>query len=206
MQPPPLSRSAWEILATILPAMGRLKQWQLLRISLEGSTSSHLVGDPAERLDVLDHDAPAPGLDGPGLPEPLHRPANGDALGPEHLPGLQHADVHFLSGFEAVDAHPPFEEQEEYLAPVSGGEDVLAHLEGLGRDAVGDPPQLLLREQREEADPGKERRVILIQPENQLSANYMGFLETPIVSDDTDISTAIGEDFGALGLRRPVCG
>jgi len=34
----------------------------------------------------------------------------------------------------------------------------------------------------------------------------MGFLYTPIVSDDTDISTAIGEDFGALGLRRSVCG
>jgi hypothetical protein len=83
---------------------------------------------------------------------------------------------------------------------------VLAHLEGLGRDAVGDPPQLLLREQCEEADPGKECRVILRQPENQLPANYMGFLYTPIVSDDTDISTAIGEDFGALGLRRSVCG
>jgi hypothetical protein len=50
---------------------------------------------------------------------------------------------------------------------------VLAHLEGLGRDAVGDPPQLLLREQREEVDPGKERRVVLIQPKNQLSAHYM---------------------------------
>src|SRR5215218_3390029 len=48
----------------------------------------------------------------------------------EHLPGLQHADGHFLSGFEAVDAHPPFEEQEEYLTAVSGGEDVLANLEG----------------------------------------------------------------------------
>src|SRR5215210_6216525 len=84
MQPPPLSRSAWEILATILPAMGRLKQWQLLRISLEGSTSSHLVGDPTERLGVLDYDAPAPGFHGPGLPEPLHRPANGDALAPDH--------------------------------------------------------------------------------------------------------------------------
>src|SRR5215208_5933266 len=45
---------------------------------------------------------------------------------PEHLSGLQHPDSHFLSGFQAVDAHPPFEEQEEYLATVSGGEDVLA--------------------------------------------------------------------------------
>jgi hypothetical protein len=50
---------------------------------------------------------------------------------------------------------------------------VLAHLEGLDRDAVADPPQLLLREQRKEADPGKECRVVLIQPENQLSANNM---------------------------------
>ena len=64
--------------------MGHLKQWQLLRISLEGSTSSHFVGDPTELLGVLDLDALAPGLYGPGLPEPLHRPANGDALGPYH--------------------------------------------------------------------------------------------------------------------------
>src|SRR3712207_9235763 len=71
-------------LATILPGMDRLEQWQLLRISLEGSASSHFVGDLAERLGVLDHDAPAPGLHGPGLPESLHRPANGDALGPDH--------------------------------------------------------------------------------------------------------------------------
>ena len=49
---------------------------------------------------------------------------------------------------------------------------MLAHLEGLGRDAGGDPPQLLLREQRKQANPGKERRVVFIQPENQLSANY----------------------------------
>src|SRR5215217_7149682 len=84
MQPPPLSRSAWASLATILPGMDRLKKWQLLRTSLEGSTSSHLVGDPLERLGVLDHDTPAPGLHGPGLPEPLHRPANSDALGPDH--------------------------------------------------------------------------------------------------------------------------
>jgi hypothetical protein len=125
---------------------------------------------------------------------------------PEHLPCLQHADGHFLSSFQAVDAHPPFEEQEEYLAPVSGGEDMLAHLEGLGRDAVDDPLQLLLREQREETDPGKECRIVFIQPENQLSANYTGFLQTPIVSDDTDTSTAIGEDLGALGLRRSVSG
>ena len=71
---------------------------------------------------------------------------------------------------------------------------------------MGDPPQLLVREQREEANPGKECRMVLIQPENQLSSNYMGFLRTLIVSDDTDISTAIGEDLGILGLRRPVCG
>jgi hypothetical protein len=83
---------------------------------------------------------------------------------------------------------------------------VLANLEGLGRDAGGDPSQLLLRERCEEADPGKERRVVLIQPENQLSSNYMDFLHSLIVSDDTDISTAIGEDLGALGLRRPVRG
>jgi hypothetical protein len=69
---------------------------------------------------------------------------------------------------------------------------------------VGDPPQLLLREQREEADPGKECRMVLIQPENQLSATYVGFLRTPIVADDTDISTAICEDSGTLGLRRAV--
>jgi hypothetical protein len=50
---------------------------------------------------------------------------------------------------------------------------VRAHPEGLGRDAVGDPPQLLLRERCEEADPGKERRVVLIQPEKQFSSNYM---------------------------------
>jgi hypothetical protein len=83
---------------------------------------------------------------------------------------------------------------------------VLAHLEGLGRDGVGDPPQLRPREHREEVDPGKELHVVIIQPENQLSAKYMGCLHTPIVSDDTDISTVIGEDFGALGLRRSGCG
>ena len=33
-----------------------------------------------------------------------------------------------------------------------------------------------------------------------------GFLHKVIVSNDTDTSTAIGEDLGALGLRRPVCG
>jgi Methylenetetrahydrofolate reductase len=37
---------------------------------LEGSTSSHLVGDPPERLGVFDHDTPAPGLHIPSLPEP----------------------------------------------------------------------------------------------------------------------------------------
>jgi hypothetical protein len=52
---------------------------------------------------------------------------------------------------------------------------VLAHLEGLGWDGVGDPPQPLWREQREEADPGKECRIVLIQPENQLSANYIAY-------------------------------
>ena len=44
----------------------------LVRHGTDGSTSSDLVGDPPERLD------------GPGLHEPLHRPANGDALGPDH--------------------------------------------------------------------------------------------------------------------------
>ena len=48
--------------------------------------------------------------------------------------------------------------------------------------------------------------MVLIQPENQLSSNYMASLHTPIVSDDTDISTAIGDDLGTLGLRRPVGG
>jgi hypothetical protein len=38
--------------------------------------------------------------------------------------------------------------------------------------------------------------MVLIQTENQLSANDVGFLHTLIVSDDTDISTAIGEDLG----------
>src|SRR5919112_27349 len=85
MRPPPLSPAlALKSPATILPTTSRPKQWQLLRTSLEGSTSSHLVGDLIERLGVLDHDAPAPGLHGPGLPEPLHRPADGDALGPDH--------------------------------------------------------------------------------------------------------------------------
>jgi hypothetical protein len=66
-----------------------------------------------------------------------------------------------------------------------------------------------LREQREEADPGKECRIVLVQPENQLSANDMGFLYTLIASDDTDISTAIGEDLGhwdVAALYAPVCG
>ena len=52
---------------------------------------------------------------------------------------------------------------------------MLAHPEGLGRDAVGDPPQLLLREQREEADPGKERRVVLIQPKKPALRDLHGF-------------------------------
>jgi hypothetical protein len=63
-----------------------------------------------------------------------------------------------------------------------------------------------LREEREEADPGKECRVVLIQPENQLSRELHGLLHMPIVSDDTDTWTVIGEDLGALGLRRSVCG
>ena len=57
---------------------------------------------------------------------------------------------------------------------------MLAHPEGLGRNAVGDPPQLLSREQREETDPGKECRMVLIQPENQLSANYMAYYIRPL--------------------------
>ena len=72
MRPPPLSPAlALKSPATILPTTSRPKQWQLLRTSLEGSTSSHLVGDLIERLGVLDHDAPAPGLHGSGLPEYL---------------------------------------------------------------------------------------------------------------------------------------
>src|SRR5215208_4497715 len=85
-------------LATILPTTSRPKQWQLLRTYLEGSTSSYLVGDPPELLGVLDHDASAPGLHGPGLPEPLHRPAYGDALGPDHQGELFMSEV----GAEAV--------------------------------------------------------------------------------------------------------
>src|SRR5215212_1990670 len=136
----------------------------------------------------------------------LTRPGSEGRL-PEHLPGLQHADSHFLSGFDAVDAHPSFEEQEEYLAPVDGGENVLAHLEGLGRDAVGDPPQLLLREQREEVDPGKEHRVVLIQPKNQLSAHHMASyvrLLYPMILTTLQLSAKIvGHwDFAALYADR----
>ena len=57
---------------------------------------------------------------------------------------------------------------------------MLAHLEGLGRDAVGDPLQLLWREQREETNAGKECRMVLIQPENQLSANYIAYYIRPL--------------------------
>src|ERR671920_194503 len=88
MQPPTISSSAWEIPRDHLTGHGPSETVAWVYISLEGrghaATSSHLVGDPPERLGVLDHDAPAPGLHSPSLPEPLHRPANGDALGSDH--------------------------------------------------------------------------------------------------------------------------
>src|SRR5215208_2776251 len=88
MQPPTLSSSAWEIPRDHLTGHGPSETVAWVYISLEGrgyaATSSHLVGDPPERLGVLDHDVPAPCLHRPSFPEPLHRPANGDALGPDH--------------------------------------------------------------------------------------------------------------------------
>jgi UDP:flavonoid glycosyltransferase YjiC (YdhE family) len=75
---------------------------------------------------------------------------------------------------------------------------VLAHLEGLGRDAVGDPPQLLFRERCEEADPGKERRVVLIQPK---TVPYIEELRPEVVvSDILTLAPALAAE--AAGVRR----